>query len=189
MNCSWRGCKKPATYPKAVLCNQHYQQYRRDRALVRMCSVRGCTNEHWSRGWCKRHHRHWRIAGDPLAPLPVQPPKKHLKRACLVPGCPNTTSAQQGRGLCTTHSQRLSQGLDLYTPLTPGKRGRKAYIPGIPDEVRDAASRASRDYSRGIKTEQGRKAMTTYNRMVLAWRRTQRPPDKELEKLGQATGS
>lgn len=59
----------------------------------RTCSVEGCSNVHYGRGWCRKHHR---IHTD------YQPPPE--ARRCGVPDCENL---HYGIGLCSMHYQRL----------------------------------------------------------------------------------
>lgn len=33
----------------------------------RICSVEGCGNRHYSRGWCRKHYSRWQRNNDPLA--------------------------------------------------------------------------------------------------------------------------
>lgn len=33
----------------------------------RTCSIEGCENPLWARGWCSKHYTRWRRHGDPLA--------------------------------------------------------------------------------------------------------------------------
>ena len=36
---------------------------------MKTCSIEGCSNRHYARGWCGLHYRRWRAHGDPLATL------------------------------------------------------------------------------------------------------------------------
>ena len=42
-------------------------------ANPRICTVAGCDNTHYARGWCQRHYASWRAHGDPLAAQPKTP--------------------------------------------------------------------------------------------------------------------
>lgn len=56
------------------------------------CSIEGCGNRHFARGWCNKHYKRWRAHGDPLwEPSP---------RVCTVAGCDRVHRA---RGLCDRH--------------------------------------------------------------------------------------
>jgi hypothetical protein len=35
--------------------------------VKRICSVPDCPKPHYGHGWCNKHHRAWRLYGDPLA--------------------------------------------------------------------------------------------------------------------------
>lgn len=167
----------------AGLCNRHYQAHRRAIGMAKACSVETCNLESYSKGFCKTHWRHWKATGDPLVAPPIV--RETPMSNCRVPGCPHMASTVHGDGLCRTHTSRLYQGLDLFTAVTPGKRGRKPYIPGIPDALRRANSEFSMLCRRGEKPTRAQlDQMIEYNRLVRAWRLTQRPAAVQLAALG-----
>jgi len=40
---------------------------------MRTCSIEGCENKHYSRGWCPMHYQRWRRHEDPLMVKPRTP--------------------------------------------------------------------------------------------------------------------
>lgn len=59
----------------------------------RTCSIEGCERSHDARGFCARHYRQWRRAGNgPSVP------------ACSIDGCDRR--AETARGWCWTHHRR-----------------------------------------------------------------------------------
>lgn len=167
------------------LCSKCYQRTRRMLGRFRRCSIRGCFQEAYSKGWCKTHHRHWLKKGDPIAVLQRAP---HPKKPCRVPDCPNQTSAVQGQGFCSVHRSRLTLGLDLFTPITPGKPGRKPYVPGIPDDIRRGSTRGAYAYARGERpTANDMKAMRDYTRLLIAWRLQSRSRASQIARCEEST--
>lgn len=45
-----------------------------------LCSIEGCRNKHFARGWCNTHYYRWRRHGDPLAARhPLRQRPLHLR--------------------------------------------------------------------------------------------------------------
>lgn len=61
----------------------------------RDCTVEGCDNESFSRGWCRGHYDKWRRHGDPLA--------DKSRGICSVQGCGKPHLA---RTYCRNHWQQ-----------------------------------------------------------------------------------
>ena len=69
--------------------------------LVETCSIEGCLNKHFGRGWCSLHYNRWYKWGDPLVLKRIQ---KHITTNCSIVGCLN--GGKLRRGWCSTHWQR-----------------------------------------------------------------------------------
>jgi len=66
------------------------------------CSVDGCGDPGYCKGFCRIHYNRWRKHGDPLhVGKPGRP-----KRICTIPGCED---GQRTKGLCDKHRQRLAR--------------------------------------------------------------------------------
>lgn len=74
--CSINGCSAPV---KATgLCGTHYWRQRNGRPMdaathpvdPKPCVVDDCELKAIARGYCNKHHRRWRLYGDPLASAP-----------------------------------------------------------------------------------------------------------------------
>lgn len=74
----------------------------------RTCSVEGCDNGSWARGWCGRHYRRWQRTGDTT----LAPPK--IPSLCAVAGCTETVSKKVW---CNAHYLRFRRHGD---PLAGG---------------------------------------------------------------------
>jgi len=90
------------------------------------CSIEGCDEPQWARGWCGAHYQRWMNNGDPNVVLSTgarrwaqrctvegcngpDPDGNGLCRAhtpCKVEGCDRMSNA---KGLCTVHYQRLKE--------------------------------------------------------------------------------
>jgi hypothetical protein len=91
-----------------------------------LCSIPGCSNQHLSRGWCRKHYYTWYRHGDPLGKAPPRPPRP--PKPCKVPDCPESAHS---RGWCGEHYQRWRRHGD---PLGGGAQQRR-YPPGSVCEV------------------------------------------------------
>lgn len=89
------------------------------RAAAAPCSVEGCTNTAFTKGWCTAHYQRWRHHGDTHPDIPLN----HLWNGatlprlgtCSVTGCNRSVRAS---GLCAAHHSRKTRGnLDPTTPL------------------------------------------------------------------------
>lgn len=70
----------------------------------RTCSVDGCDNPHFGRGWCNRHYKRWAATGDPLGTLRKFKPKPE----CVIVGCENDGNSH-GFGWCQKHYRRYQR--------------------------------------------------------------------------------
>jgi hypothetical protein len=43
--------------------------------MTKICTVEGCTNAVWARGWCNKHYTRWRVKGTTDDPT---------KQICIV---------------------------------------------------------------------------------------------------------
>lgn len=99
---------------------------------TRLCSVKGCSDPHYARGWCAHHyHANWRH-GDPLHPQ-VRRRERSLQRyakgvTCQVAECLVPVLA---RGLCKKHYARQRAHGDPAVVLRgPNGRGsvKRGYV-------------------------------------------------------------
>jgi len=60
------------------------------------CSVAECERKHASKGFCDKHYRRWKKAGDPTVTL------RTPRGACSIEGC---DQAHNARGYCPAHYQ------------------------------------------------------------------------------------
>jgi HNH endonuclease len=72
-----------------------------------LCSIPGCSNQHLSRGWCRKHYYTWHRHGDPLGKAPPRPRKPPTP--CKVEDCPQPAVC---RGWCGIHYQRWRRHAD-----------------------------------------------------------------------------
>lgn len=45
------------------------------------CSIEGCSDPAWARGWCNKHYKRWRRYGDPVGGGPERPMPRGPSRA------------------------------------------------------------------------------------------------------------
>lgn len=79
-----------------------------------LCSVRGCTNNMFCKGYCRSHYERHRKHGDPLA-------GRFVSESCSVEGCSGKHAA---KGLCRKHYARLMRHGDPlveFKTTPPGK--------------------------------------------------------------------
>ena len=65
----------------------------------RTCSIEGCDNAHYSRGWCQRHYGRWYRNGDPLGGVV----RSDNSGPCEIDGCDSNAAIRQ---MCTKHYRR-----------------------------------------------------------------------------------
>lgn len=68
----------------------------------RVCSVDGCENKHFCKGFCNKHYKKFKKYGDPLV-------SKYIY-VCQVEGCSDKHFA---KGLCLKHYGRIRRGHPL----------------------------------------------------------------------------
>ncbi|MDR4341777.1 hypothetical protein FOS10_35145, partial [Bacillus thuringiensis] len=64
---------------------------------VRLCSIEGCTDKHYGKGYCSKHYRMNRKTGSPISPS-----EKIRNQGCSIEGCDNEHRA---KGYCSKHYQ------------------------------------------------------------------------------------
>lgn len=79
-------------------------------ANLRGCSVQGCDQKHFGKGFCRRHYENWKRTGDPV-------PRQRPGGLCEIEGCERPRVA---RRLCKPHYRRLTKYGD---PLGSGVVG------------------------------------------------------------------
>lgn len=70
---------------------------------MKSCTIEGCGNPHYGRGWCAKHYARWRAHGDPEGKAPSKP--KAPGKPCAHPGCNKV--GRVTKGYCPTHYMRL----------------------------------------------------------------------------------
>lgn len=70
---------------------------------MKKCSVVGCDQKHYAKGYCKKHYRRFLKYGDPLAGGRWYKHIKASEQVCSVDGCNNLV---QARGWCSKHYKR-----------------------------------------------------------------------------------
>lgn len=98
---------------------------RQDDVEKRTCSIDGCGEVAWARGWCRSHYSAWYDHGDPLVRLRRSPNPGAI---CEIPDCEKNTWA---RGWCAAHYSRWSRYGD---PL--GLAPKRAPRPRAPRPIR-----------------------------------------------------
>lgn len=91
-------------------------------------------------------------------------------KPCRILACQFDAEA---KGLCKIHYSRAKQGINLDLPITPGRRGPKPKVPGIPQELRDANARCSRIGWLNA-TPEDRALAKVYVKMVTEHRKSQK---------------
>lgn len=86
----------------------------------RTCSLDGCLERVFARGWCGKHYRRWYKHGDPLAEVNV--PAAQAEE-CSVDECERRPVA---RGWCSMHYQRWKKTGSLGPSAPTGTRKPKA---------------------------------------------------------------
>lgn len=66
------------------------------------CTIDGCDNGHYARGWCEAHYFRWRKRGDPAATEPVL--GRPNNPTCQIEGCDRR---YHGKGFCQAHLRRV----------------------------------------------------------------------------------
>lgn len=66
---------------------------------ARACSIEGCDDVHFGRGWCRKHYKRWRSHGDPLAVHR----RTQADPECKITDC---TKPYRAHGFCAVHYQR-----------------------------------------------------------------------------------
>ncbi|MCZ4497891.1 MAG: endonuclease [Marmoricola sp.] len=72
---------------------------------VRLCTIEGCEQQHYARGWCQRHWSRWRKTG-------TTEDRVFVPQACSVPDCERDA---RRNGYCAMHDRRAKANGD---PLT-----------------------------------------------------------------------
>ena len=92
----------------------------------KLCSVEGCKNSSYVRGWCSKHYARWSRHGDVQATTRQSPGTWHGVE-CGVAGCDGPVIA---RGWCQGHYARWRRTGEVASgqPLTPRREG--CEIPG-----------------------------------------------------------
>jgi 5-methylcytosine-specific restriction endonuclease McrA len=79
--------------------HQVRMRWREPRPVAR-CSIEGCEDDSYRRGWCVKHWARWLKHGSPHWEPPVYP------ATCSVKGCGGSVKGS-GKGLCGAHRRRL----------------------------------------------------------------------------------
>lgn len=87
------------------------------------CSIDGCGNEHYAKGWCNLHWTRWRRNGDPLA-LPGR--AVFIRQQCSIEGC---TKLAKCRGWRAAHHEHWRRTGDPQTPHRPRQPNREVRTP------------------------------------------------------------
>ncbi|MHC3450772.1 HNH endonuclease [Streptomyces prasinus] len=98
----------------------------------RTCSVPGCGEIHYGRGWCRLHYHRWWHHGSTDKPVRKQPPAP----PCNIEGCEKPSADQ---GLCSAHWHQ-----EKAQQPVPGKRrssgGRPKVESGVPAGAKSCSS-------------------------------------------------
>ena len=70
-----------------------------------LCTIAGCTNPHYGRGYCSCHWQRWRRHGDPCAGARFRT-WAVLGMTCILRDCDRPRKA---RGFCSMHYHRVSR--------------------------------------------------------------------------------
>lgn len=81
------------------------------------CSIGGCENPVFQRGWCNRHYKRWKRHDDPLAGAAFR--KRNPVSSCKSLGC---TMPAVARGFCHKHWQRWRKRGTDFLPQEPGSQ-------------------------------------------------------------------
>jgi hypothetical protein len=71
---------------------------------MKTCSIEGCKQKHYAKGYCSYHYERFRKYGDPEIVFPGP------RIGCLVEGC---DGKHFGKGYCRTHYERFKKHGDL----------------------------------------------------------------------------
>lgn len=120
----------------------------------RTCSIEGCDEKVFGRGWCNKHWYRWRKYGDPLAesvgrghrpPEPVQ--------LCSIEGCGRP---QDSRGYCNTHYTRwLRHGDPLIVKRERNRNGIQPCSEEDCKEISQTGGMCGKHYGRWLHSQRG----------------------------------
>src|ERR1019366_5878894 len=118
------------------------------------CSVEGCDDQVFARGWCHRHWYRWRRYGDPEAesvgrghrpPKPAQP--------CSIEGCDRS---QEARGYCAAHYTRwLRHGDPLIVKRERNRNGVRPRSADGCEDISQTGGMCGKHYGRWIHSQRG----------------------------------
>lgn len=97
----------------------------------RGCSIEGCPDPHYGRGWCLVHWSRWREHGDPLAFIRAFDDRER-NRKCEYPGC---GEKHRAKGYCNLHYKRARTHGDpdkVITAQTRRPRANQLWQNGVP---------------------------------------------------------
>ncbi|PHE64124.1 hypothetical protein COF68_04550 [Bacillus toyonensis] len=89
---------------------------------IRLCSVEGCTNKHFSKDFCRMHYNKFRGTGLPEKELNKEGNKE---KTCKVEDC---TKLATSKGYCDKHNQQILRHGRL-TPELEKKKNRGCSVP------------------------------------------------------------
>ncbi|MER5912323.1 HNH endonuclease [Streptomyces sp. NPDC001982] len=96
-----------------------------------MCSVEGCEQKAYARGYCNRHYQRVLKSDDPG---PVGLMRMPDNMTCTVEGC---TNPNKSRGYCRMHAHRMQRYGEPNPPGLVGRGGPRGPKPSKPCSVED----------------------------------------------------
>jgi len=157
--------KRDALGAEAVLAANAERQRRR-RATAPTCTIGGCDQRQYAKGWCFTHWRNDKVRGDVMAAGPGKggnQVRKGTQKPCSVDGCDTLATA---RGMCVIHYERWRRHGDPGSAArrkAPNRQARNTTPDGYVNVSDPATGKQIREHRLVMEQTLGRRLLPNEN--------------------------